>query len=112
MQIPQFLLNIAEKYAPFLIAGATGAIINRLRKGKVTFKRFVNQIFISAFLAWCLGVSLQYWLEIPNQVIYAIVSLSGMFSEIILDELEEISSNIKEWVAMFIESWIKKPKRN
>jgi len=87
MPYQKYLLTLAEKYAPFLIAGAVGAIINQIRKGKMTFKRVVNQILISSFLAWCLGVSLQYWLEIPNQVIYAIVSLSGMFSEIILDEL-------------------------
>ena len=110
MQIPSYLLALTEKYAPFLIAGAVGAIINRLRKGKMTFKRVVNQILISAFLAWCLGVSLQYWLKIPNPVIYAFCSLSGMFSEIILDELEEVAGNIKEWFSMIIESWIKKPK--
>jgi hypothetical protein len=103
------VLNL-KNAAPLLIAGAIGAIIKRLRYGKMTPKRFIEQVVISAFLAWCLGVTLQYWLKLPNEVIYAIVSLSGMFHEIILDELEEVAGHIKEWISMRIESWIKKPK--
>jgi hypothetical protein len=105
-----YLFENLKTAAPLLIAGAIGAIIKRVRHGKMPLKRFLEQIVISAFLAWCLGVTLQHWLGLPNQVIYAIVSISGTVSHIILDELEEVAGNIKEWVSMLVESWIKKPK--
>lgn len=103
-------INNLESAAPLLVCGAIGAVIKRLRYGKMTTKRFIEQIIISAFLAWCLGVTLQYWFKLPNEVIYPIVSLSGVFSDLILDELKEVVQNIKEWVGLFIESWVKKTK--
>jgi len=111
MDIKQTVLNYTAKIAPLLIAGAVGATIKRLRKGKMPLRRFLEQLVISAFLAWCLGVVLQHWLGLPNEVIYAVVSLAGMVSDVILDELEEVASNIKEWVTMYVEGWIKKPKK-
>lgn len=107
-ELPVLILDFLIKAAPFLIAGALGAVIKRIRSGKIPTKRFLGQIVISAFLAWCIGVTIQHYLNLPNQVTYAIVSLAGMFSDIILDEIEEAIKKLSELFEMYIGSRFKK----
>ena len=99
------LISKLLKFAPYLAFGAMGAIIKGIRK-KMPMRRFIGQIFVSAFVAWCLGVTLEHYLKVPINVIYAIVSISGMFSDIILDEIESALKQLKEVLFNFL------PKRN
>lgn len=81
--------NLFEKYGLFVLGGAIGAIIHRLRK-KMTIKKFLASVVISMFVSLCAGISCRHYLKIPEELIYVICGLSGVFSEAILDEIESV----------------------
>lgn len=92
------LLNIfAKKYGLFVVGGAIGAIIHRLRI-KMTFKRFLSSVAISMFVALCTGVVARDYFNLQESIVYVLCGVSGVFSESILDELEENIKNISEVV--------------
>ena len=88
-----FLNGIAEKYGLFVVGGAIGAIIHRLRN-KMTFKRFLSSVAISMFVALCTGIVARDYFNLQESIVYVLCGVSGVFSESILDELEENIKNV------------------
>ena len=88
-----FLNEIAEKYGLFVVGGAIGAIIHRLRN-KMSFQRFLVSVAISMFVALCTGVVARDYFNLQESIVYVLCGVSGVFSESILDELEENIKNI------------------
>ena len=93
----EYLTNIASKYGGFVIGGVIGAIVHRLRN-TMSFKRFLSVLFISAFVGFCIGVVMKNYLNTPDEVIFVVCSISGVFSKDILDEIQEIIS----YVSLFV----------
>jgi hypothetical protein len=76
----EFLNEIARKYDLFVIGGAIGAIIHRLRN-KMTFKRFLSSVAISMFVALCTGVVARDYFNLQESIVYVLCGVSGVFSE-------------------------------
>lgn len=88
-----FLNEFARKYGLFIVGGAIGAVIHRLRN-KMSFKRFLASVIISTFVAFCVGVVARDIIELKESVVYVLCGISGVFSEIILDEIKEVLSGL------------------
>ena len=88
-----FIFERIKKYSVFITAGAIGAIIHRLRT-HMSFKQFISSIIISIFVALSVGIICKDYFELNENVIFVLCGVSGTFSKIILDEIEEIISNI------------------
>lgn len=92
-----FINEIGKKYGFFVVGGAVGAVIHRLRN-KMSWKRFLISIVISAFVSLCVGVICLHYFKLEEPIIHVLCGISGVFSETILDELEEIIKNLSEFV--------------
>lgn len=83
------LNKFAEQYGFFVVGGAIGAIIHRLRN-KMSIKRFLASIAISMFVSLCVGIIAKDYFELKQSIIYVLCGISGVFSNTILDEIEEL----------------------
>lgn len=91
------LTNFSQKYGFFIIGGAIGAVIHRLRN-KMSLKRFLASAFISIFVGLSTGIICKDYFHFQDSIAYVLCSISGVFSESILDELQEIIKNISNIV--------------
>lgn len=91
------LNGFAEKYGLFVIGGAIGAVIHRLRN-KMSIRRFFASIGISMFVSLSVGVIAKDYFELKQSIIYVLCGISGVFSNTILDELEEIIKNLSVFI--------------
>lgn len=84
------LIDGIEKYIPAGVAGAVGAIIMRIRK-YMTLRQFIGSVVISIFVALSTSIICRDFLMIKQEsIINVLCSIFGIFSKLILDELEEI----------------------
>lgn len=93
-----YLTEIASKYGLFVIGGAFGAVVNRLRT-KMTLKKFFMSIFISMFVALCTGVVARDYFHLAQDIVYVLCGISGVFSEVILDEVQETIKNVSNLIS-------------
>lgn len=91
------LIALAEKYGIFVVGGAIGAIVHRF-KNKMTFKRFLSSVVVSMFVALCTGVVCRDYFELKESITYVLCGLSGFFSDVIIDEIEELIKQISKIV--------------
>ena len=56
----QNILDFFSKYSFFLLAGAIGAAINKLRK-QMSWKRFFRSCCIAVFTSLCAGILFLQW---------------------------------------------------
>ena len=83
-------MDFLKRFSPFIIGGAIGAIIDRMRK-EMTWFAFFKSIVISIFLSICVGIVCKDYLMIKSEnIIFVFCGISGTFSKIILDEIEQI----------------------
>lgn len=92
-QIFEFLAEHTKKYSPFILGGAIGAVIHRLRT-QMSFKQFLGSVVISIFVALSVGIVCQDYFKLSEPVIFVLCGISGTFSKAILDEIEEIIGNV------------------
>ena len=92
-QFLEILNEGLKKFSPFMLGGIIGAIIHRLRN-KMTFKRFLSSVAISMFVALCTGIVARDYFNLQESIVYVLCGVSGVFSESILDELEENIKNV------------------
>lgn len=84
------LIEGIEKYIPAGVAGAVGAIIMRIRK-YMTLGQFIGSVVISIFVALSTSIICRDFFMIKQEsIINVLCSIFGIFSKLILDELEEI----------------------
>lgn len=93
----QWLFEKFNIYAPFVIGGLIGAIVQRMRKA-MSFKRFLATLFVSAFVGFVVGILLKNYLNVNDEIVFAFCSISGVFSQEILDEAQEIIGYISSYV--------------
>ena len=91
--IIQVIHDYIKKYSLFIIGGAIGSVIHRLRT-KMSFKQFIGSIIISVFVALSVGIICKNYFKLHEDIIFVLCGISGTFSKIILDEIEEIISSI------------------
>lgn len=95
------LIETAEKYTPAILAGAVGAVIMRIRK-HMTIGQFVGSVVIAIFVALSTSVVCRDFLMIKQEsIINVLCSIFGIFSKLILDEIEEIISFTSDIVKDF-----------
>lgn len=86
-----------SKYSFFLLAGAIGAAINKLRKA-MSWKRFCRSCIIAVFTSLCAGILFLHFFQLPIPVVNALCGITGIFSEYILDEIEEMIRNASDYL--------------
>ena len=93
----QNILDFLSKYCFFLLAGAIGAAINKLRK-QMSWKRFFRSCCIAVFTSLCAGILFLHFFQLPIPVVNALCGITGIFSEYILDEIEEMIKDASEYI--------------
>ena len=84
------LMKFLQRFSPYIIGGAVGSIIHRMRT-EMTLVTFCKSIVMSVFISICVGIVCKDYLEIKNEnLIFVCCGISGTFSKIILDELESL----------------------
>ena len=85
-----FLMDFLKRYSPYIIGGAIGSVIHRMRT-EMNLSTFLKSVVISIFISMCVGILCKDYLGIVNEnIIFVFCGISGTFSKIILDELEQI----------------------
>jgi|SRR6187402_176473 len=93
-----FLVENLRKFSPYIIGGAIGSIIHRLRTN-MSFKDFLGSVVISMFVAFCVGILCKDYFGIKEDtIIFVACGVSGTFSKAILDELQELIGNLSDIV--------------
>jgi len=93
----QTLLDLFYKYSGFLLAGVIGASINKLRK-RMSWKRFFRSCIIAVFTSLCAGVLFLHLMQLPIPVVNALCGIVGVFSESILDEIEDFIKKASNYI--------------
>ena len=91
------IYNWFKRFAPYILVGALGAIVHRLRVG-MTWKKFIGALFISILVSLSVGVVCKEYTPLKTDVIFVLCGISGAFSKHLLDELEEIISELSGYV--------------
>ena len=86
-----------SKYSFFLLAGAIGAAINKLRKA-MSWKRFCRSCIIAIFTSLCAGILFLHFFQLPIPLVNALCGITGIFSEYILDEIAEMIRNASDYL--------------
>lgn len=93
----EVILNLIQKYGWFIVGGLIGAIIQRVRNS-MSLKRFIGTLIVSAFVGLSVGIVLRNYLNASEEVIFVACSVSGVFSQDILNEIQELISYISVYV--------------
>lgn len=79
-----------KKYSPYIVGGLFGSIIHRMRT-EMNLMTFLKSIVMSVFISICVGIVCKDYLHVENEnIIFVCCGISGTFSKIILDELEQL----------------------
>lgn len=81
----------------FILSGLVGGIIQKFRN-PASFKKTISSIIIAGFVGWVAGTLLIHYLELPINVVAPLCSISGVFADSILKELEELINLVSEYV--------------
>jgi len=83
-------MDFMKKFSPYILGGAVGSVIHRLRT-EMNFVTFLKSVIISIFISICVGILAKDYLKIQNEnTIFVMCGISGTFSKLILDEIERI----------------------
>lgn len=83
-------MDFMKRFSPYVIGGATGAVIHRMRT-EMSLITFFKSVVISIFISICVGILCKDYLKVQNEnIIFVLCGISGTFSKIILDEIEQI----------------------
>ncbi len=83
-------MDFLKKFSPYIIGGAIGAVVDRMRK-EMTWFVFFKSMVISIFISICVGIVCKDYFQIKSEnLIFVFCGISGSFSKIILDEFEQI----------------------
>ena len=91
----EWLYDVARQYGFFVVGGATGAIIHRLRN-RMTIRRFLASILISMFVSFCVGIMAKDYFMLKESIVYVLCGISGVFANTILDEIEELIKYVSD----------------
>ncbi|GIZ10279.1 phage holin family protein [Flavobacterium sp. UMI-01] len=84
------IMDFLKKFNPYILGGATGSVIHRMRT-QMSWSEFIKSVVVSIFISICVGIACKDYLEIENEnIVFVACGLSGTFSKLILDEIEQI----------------------
>lgn len=113
LQFKEFFDTVSEFLKPYVIyisGGSMGAIL-RVFRFKMSFKEIIGSVIISIFVGFSFGILAEEYLKITKpEIIYIICSISGTFSKIILDEIEEIIKYISDFVKSYLNTKVNRKK--
>ena len=99
-KIEKVIEIFSYKFGPYIIVGAIGAIIHRIRH-KMTWGAFLGTLFISIVLSVSIGfVARDYFVIQKESFIYALCGIGATYSKLILDELEEAIASLSDFIRM------------
>ena len=85
-----WITEILKKFSPYIIGGAIGSIIHRMRT-EMNFVTFIKSLVMGVFISVCTGIVAKDYLGVVNDnILFVLCGISGTFSKIILDELEQL----------------------
>ncbi len=87
--------EFAKKYGGIVIAGVVGAIVRRIKE-TMSIIEFLQVIAISVFVSYCVGVFVEEYFKVSENLKYVIGALSSVYSKEVLDELKELISSLSE----------------
>ncbi|MBS1535317.1 MAG: hypothetical protein JST78_09585 [Bacteroidetes bacterium] len=92
-----------KKFSPYAMGGAVGAVIHRLRTEMNLFT-FFKSVVTSIFISIWVGIIFKDYLKVENEnLIFVACGVSGTFSKIILDEVEQVIKMTSDYLrAKFI----------
>lgn len=99
----EFFESVLRKYSGLIIAGFLGSFIRRIRE-KMSLTEFVQVIILGVFVSYCVGVSVDEYMHVPEHLRYVIGATSAIYSKEILDEIKEVISSLADTV----KSWLSK----
>ena len=62
----------------------------------MSWKRFCRSCVIAVFTSLCAGILFLHFFQLPIPVVNALCGITGIFSEYILDEIEEFIKDVSE----------------
>ena len=84
------IMDFIKRFNPYILGGAIGSVIHRMRT-EMTWLAFFKSVVVSVFISICVGISCKDYLMVQNEnIIFVACGLSGTFSKLILDEIEQI----------------------
>lgn len=84
------IMDLIKKFNPYILGGAIGSIIHRMRN-EMSWTAFFKSVVMSIFISICVGIACKDYLDVKNEnIIFVACGLSGTFSKLILDEIEQI----------------------
>lgn len=90
LEIFNMIMASLKKFSPYIIGGAIGSIIHRMRT-EMTLPSFIKSFVMGIFISVCTGIFAKDYLGITNDnILFVLCGLSGTFSKLILDELEQL----------------------
>lgn len=110
----EIIKEFLEKYGFFIVGGAIGAAIHRIRK-KMSNAKFIKFLIVAVCVALGTGIISREVFNISETVTYVICGLAGAFSEDLLDEIEEfihsLSDILKKKFGLEIDEYSNKNKK-
>ena len=82
-----------KKFSPYILVGTIGAVVHRLRNN-MPLRTFISSVIISILVSLSVGVVCQEYTELKDNVIFVLCGISGTFSKLLLDEIEEIIADL------------------
>jgi hypothetical protein len=93
-QIWDFIIDGTKRFSPYILGGAIGSIIHRLRTN-MTIKDFLGSVIVSMFVAFSVGILCKDYFGIQKDtVIFVLCGISGTFSKALLDEIQQLIGNV------------------
>lgn len=84
------IMDFIKKFNPYILGGAIGSIIHRMRT-EMSLAAFFKSVVVSVFISICVGIACKDYMHVKNEnIIFVACGLSGTFSKLILDEIEQI----------------------
>jgi hypothetical protein len=89
-ELTVWIVDVLKKFSPYIIGGAIGSVIHRMRT-EMNFITFMKSLVMGVFISVCTGIVAKEYLGIVNDnIIFVLCGISGTFSKLILDELEQL----------------------
>jgi ABC-type uncharacterized transport system permease subunit len=92
-ELSQVVYDWFKKFSPYILVGAIGAVVHRLRT-EMTWKQFAGSLFISVLVSLSVGIVSQEYTILGDDIIFVLCGISGTFSKLLLDEIEEIIADL------------------
>lgn len=94
------MVEFGDKYGIAILIGAISAVIHKIRKN-LSAKQFLGSIFISIIVSISIsGVCACYFSTMPDTIVHIFCGIGGIFSQDILNELEETIKCLSDYIKM------------